>query len=492
MDPNGKGKRPQRISKNGKQKAFKSPVVEQSKTRGQKRLPPPSKALPAHQEIDLGVVSEIGKLQRSHISSWAETALWPKVFYQENPMAHLFVRKAPGSSPTPQESGMDTNYSPNVMTKNEKNLAYKSPLYRSLALYITEDHELGITGNSEKLCKRLLETEHKHPKVSFFKDEKTFQKAFKYLKLRNDFKVIQFLGQLLVPSAEAFVALYDDSSLSVLRDSANEGWGDCIPVTCPRPQPDYSVGFDISAFSEAQREKLRPALGELLVRSRFMATHYICFPFLTCEVKCAAGDLEIADRQNSHSLSLAVRGIFELFKLADRELELHREILTFSISHDNCFVRLYGYYPVFDGSKYSIHRRLVDLFSIMVAKNRWTAYNFTIQAYYEALDLLKKIHSVIDGLPANFKLAAFKPVAPPNAPGFHSPSTKSLCRRELRSRPVCRRRLRRATRREIRATCRPPTKRYRSNRLRHSHSPVAPVTPITPISKEEEEEQEEA
>jgi hypothetical protein len=53
------------------------------------------------------------------------------------------------------------------------------------------------------------------------------------------------------------------------------------------------------------------------------------FPFLTCEVKCGAAALDIADRQNAHSMTLAVRGIVELFRLVKREKELHQESLTF-------------------------------------------------------------------------------------------------------------------------------------------------------------------
>ena len=48
-------------------------------------------------------------------------------------------------------------------------------------------------------------------------------------------------------------------------------------------------------------------------RSFFKATYYMYFPFLTCEVKCGAAALEIADRQNAYSMTLAVRGIVELF-----------------------------------------------------------------------------------------------------------------------------------------------------------------------------------
>ncbi|PQE24641.1 reverse transcriptase protein [Rutstroemia sp. NJR-2017a WRK4] len=53
------------------------------------------------------------------------------------------------------------------------------------------------------------------------------------------------------------------------------------------------------------------------------------FPFLTCEVKCSAGALDVADRQNAHTMTLAVRGIVELFRLVKREKDLHREILAF-------------------------------------------------------------------------------------------------------------------------------------------------------------------
>jgi len=49
-----------------------------------------------------------------------------------------------------------------------------------------------------------------------------------------------------------------------------------------------------------------------------MATYYMYFPFLTCEVKCGASALDIADRQNAHSMALAVRGVVELFRLRKR------------------------------------------------------------------------------------------------------------------------------------------------------------------------------
>jgi hypothetical protein len=96
-----------------------------------------------------------------------------------------------------------------------------------------------------------------------------------------------------------------------------------------------------------------------------MATYYLHFPFLTCEVNCGITGLNIADRQNGHSVTLVIRGIVEPFKLAKRENELHREILTFSISCDHRTVRLYGYYPVINGPEAITHRHLIHIFDIL-------------------------------------------------------------------------------------------------------------------------------
>ncbi|KXL41705.1 MAG: hypothetical protein FE78DRAFT_515396 [Acidomyces sp. 'richmondensis'] len=53
-------------------------------------------------------------------------------------------------------------------------------------------------------------------------------------------------------------------------------------------------------------------------------------PLLTCEVKWGTAALDIADRQNSHCMMLAVRAVIELFRYVKCEGALDREILTFS------------------------------------------------------------------------------------------------------------------------------------------------------------------
>jgi hypothetical protein len=59
------------------------------------------------------------------------------------------------------------------------------------------------------------------------------------------------------------------------------------------------------------------------------------FPFLIYEVKCGATALNVIDRQNTHSMTIVVRGIIELFRLMKREKELYREILAFLVSYND-------------------------------------------------------------------------------------------------------------------------------------------------------------
>jgi hypothetical protein len=114
-----------------------------------------------------------------------------------------------------------------------------------------------------------------------------------------------------------------------------------------------------------------------------MATWQMYFPFLTCEVKCGATALDIADRQNAYSITLAVRGIVELFRLVKCEKELYWEILAFLILYNYEIVKIYGYYPVIDGNKTTFYRHPIRKFDFTELKGRekWTAYRFTKSVY---------------------------------------------------------------------------------------------------------------
>jgi hypothetical protein len=64
------------------------------------------------------------------------------------------------------------------------------------------------------------------------------------------------------------------ANLDYLIDSVNKGWNSAEPFYGPRLQPDYSVGFKRSAFTDDQLEKLKPFVGKVpdTFTSYFMAT----------------------------------------------------------------------------------------------------------------------------------------------------------------------------------------------------------------------------
>jgi hypothetical protein len=178
-----------------------------------------------------------------------------------------------------------------------------------------DDYE--IPNNIKDVCQTLLEGDQTVPQNSLFRDD-LFKRTCREIEDRNEAMIIQDITRLIVPSAKN-LAIYGARHLDHLIENVNEGWTGSIPVEGPRPQPDYSVGFRRSAFIDEQLRKLDPLIGSVYDTSVFGATYRMYFPFFTCEVKCGAAALDIADRQNAHSMTLAVRGVVELFRLVKRE-----------------------------------------------------------------------------------------------------------------------------------------------------------------------------
>jgi hypothetical protein len=267
----------------------------------------------------------------------------------------------------------------------------------------------------------LLESEQSIPEHSLFQDD-FFEETCEMTQDRNEAKVIQDIARLIVPSAQS-LAVRGAKHLRRLIESVNEGWNNSIPITKPRPQPDYSVGFKRSAFTDDQLKKLQPFVGELIDNSFFMGTWYMYFPFFSSEVKCGAAALDVADRQNAHSMTLAVRGVVELFRLVKRETELHREILAFSISHDHRLVRIYGHYPVIEGKRTTFYCHPIREFSFteLDGKEKWAPYKFTKSVYDIWMPAhFKRLCSAIDAIPPDihFELSEESELQFPSSSGL--------------------------------------------------------------------------
>jgi hypothetical protein len=307
-----------------------------------------------------------------------------------------------------------SNTTSNDVPREIKSALYKNATYEThlaSAQAFMEDPPLELKDTCKSLCWQLLDSPQATPKDSMFRDD-VFKKTCSKIRNENEGRVIQDITRLIVPSAET-LATFGSTELDILIEKVNSSWLKCLPLTKPRPQPDYSVGFRASAFTKDQLARLQPLIGEETDQCSVMSRWDVYFPFLTCEVKCGNEALNIADRQNMHSASVAVKGIVELFRRVSRQepiktknvqsLEkIHQTVLAFSVSHDNETVRIYGHYALLDGDTSSFYRYPIHMFDIKAlnGRDKWTAYKFTRNVYEIFAPIhLKRIRSAIDELP---------------------------------------------------------------------------------------------
>ncbi|KAK3399360.1 hypothetical protein B0T20DRAFT_409922 [Sordaria brevicollis] len=339
---------------------------------------------------------------------WPEEQDWPEETSETDfTMERLLARKKSWSNPRKRSVSATSTTPSDQKPREEKIAPYREPRYKTLLETkgsFMDRSELDMTDESKALCKTLLETAQAEPRDSLFRSD-IFESTCRKVEDRNEARIIRDITPLIVPSAEV-LCTYGASHLKHLIESVNEGWNNAIPLTGTRPQPDYAVGFRRGAFTEDQLAKLSPFIGNFIAgdQSLFMATYYMYFPFLTCEVKSGVAGLDIADRQNAHSMTLAVRGIVELFRAVNREDEVNRKILAFSVSHDHTSVRIYGHYPVITGKDIKYYRHPIHNFSftILEGKEKWTAYRFTKNVYDMWMPKhFENLCSAIDQLPSD-------------------------------------------------------------------------------------------
>ena len=314
------------------------------------------------------------------------------------------IRKAP-TSVRRKQSDSSLNGSSDQKNRESKSAPYRTARYTMLlegkGSYMKET-KFGATEASLIWCKTLLETGQTIPKDSLFRDD-LFRVTCDKVQDKNEARVIRSITPYIVPSAEDLETL-GATHLEHLIEGVNECWTGSIAVEGLLPRPDYSIRFRRSTFTSEPFRKLDPLVGSVFENSLFVATYRMYFPFFTCEVKCGAAALDVADRQNAHSMTVAVRALIVLFKSVKREKELDREILAFSISHDHRSVRIYGHYPVIEGDKTSFYRHPIRTFDFTEqdGREKWTTLKFVKNVYdHHSLKLHKLIGSAIDDLPAD-------------------------------------------------------------------------------------------
>lgn len=373
--------------------------------------------------------------KRHSILYWVQNGIWPDSLFQADP------DKCPEDLISSRE---ETTIEPSQDVKLQ---ADELETYLNFKGSFLTEYEKGITKYDMIMCAKLLNRKCDIPKGTMFDDDGSFKYVNRILPERNAIAIAQVIGRLVVPWAEieivrgqvGFWYLVDsikelwDSSMplneSLLGQQPDRGTGEEYQVSTP--EPDYAVGFVKDAFTEEQLIRLGSFMGKHNGSSPFKSMVDMFFPFLTVEVKCNKPSLGLADRQNAHSMTRALRGVVDLFRLVNREKELNRKILGFSVSHDHDNVKIHGHYPVICKDKTAYYRYPVREFSITArnGRERWTSYKFVMALYNDWVPMhFQRLSSAVDDLPAgvNFEVS-LKSLGDLSAPcnDLPIPSTKS-------------------------------------------------------------------
>ncbi|KAF4546982.1 Hypothetical protein D9617_77g092360 [Elsinoe fawcettii] len=295
---------------------------------------------------------------------------------------------------SPSGDGTDTS-----LSQGRKYSLYQSANYPTVletkGSYMRAS-DSGMVEQDWELCKTLLTSTQELERDILF--DLHFEKFHANLRGRSEARICTDLHPRLAPSVEnLFIA--GRTSFGALVEGYNDAWLKSVPFYGPRPQPDHTYGFRWDCFSQLQRRKLKIDPQQ---KSLYTAREDIYFPYLTAEVKCGRQGLDLAERPNMHSMTVAMRGVVDLYRRAGRTEEVHRRVLGFTISHDDAIERIHAYYPEINGDETTYWRKVIKEFAIGShnGEQRWASYRFTLNVCeIFALRLLEQLKRVINELP---------------------------------------------------------------------------------------------
>jgi hypothetical protein len=159
--------------------------------------------------------------------------------------------------------------------REAKNTPYTCPSYatvlRTKGSFMNKS-DLGITDANKSFCQILLEKEQMVPQDFLFCDN-IFNKICRKIQNKNKARVVQDITRLIFFFAKTLVT-YNAIYLDPLIENVNKNWNNAEPFYNPRLQPDYSIGFGRSAFTNNQLKKLKLFISKVpdIFISYFMAT----------------------------------------------------------------------------------------------------------------------------------------------------------------------------------------------------------------------------
>ncbi|KAL4905840.1 hypothetical protein BDW74DRAFT_13457 [Aspergillus multicolor] len=307
----------------------------------------------------------------------------------------------------------------------------------------------GPMQEDQNICDQLLTDKLDSPTGTLF-DDASWNAVRNAARGHNAPGIMNLVGNLIVPSAEFAGFREPEVTVKHLKDAVCHYWDWACPFDenserlphryavnlpamgykPPIPQPDYTAGFHQDAFGPGRKDAMddaaryfeSPLPFEPAARCKMSGHSFTCvirklvFPFLTAETKQAPSNeekatLETAERQNAHSMAVAMRNIIAICKRSfpKRVRKLHRRILGFSISYDHKSVRIHAHYPRIKFNpnddeimKITYHSWVVkEEFQWITDKDKWTAYKFVMNVYKTWVpDHQHRLREMLKGLQA--------------------------------------------------------------------------------------------
>ena len=306
------------------------------------------------------------------ITYWVTHHTWPETFAKYTPMASSnSTNKRPRTSDFSQ-TGKDErsrSYSQNRKdgeVPEQYTAAYEVYiLTKGLDMNYFRGRDL-VSEQSKKTCAELSQIDVRMIEPTAVPQDK-IPEMMSYYANRNEAIVNRDITLLIIPSIR--LRYYCGAShLEHVVDEVNANWYSQCVLEGPQLRPDLAIGLLPSTFTKEEIEKLKRYTS---VNNWTHVTPQMLFPFLMCEVKCGREGLDVADRQNMHSCSVAVRALLRIEQEADKYRQekkkaesLSGQVLVFSISHDQQDARLYGHYAIVQGENWTYYRYRIRKFDL--------------------------------------------------------------------------------------------------------------------------------
>ncbi|MCJ1464204.1 hypothetical protein MMC07_002817 [Pseudocyphellaria aurata] len=375
----------------------------QQKLQSKEMVPQTNPEMPA-KELE---VREAEQQERHDpISYWAAHHTWPRNFAEHSGSSISISKRQITEGFQSGEDESPWNYAQSRKLKadpEQYTVAYEEYiLSKGLDMCLFKGMKL-VSEESEKLCIDVWQMTHQTIEPTIFPTE-DIHKVIHFCQDRNEGTVTRYITPMIIPS---IMSLYfgGDNSLEHVVDEVNTEWYAQCVLEGPRPRPHLAVGLSSSAFTHGEIDKLRMYA---TVDNWTRTTTHMFFPFLMCEVKCGYYGLDIADRRNMHSCSVAVRAIRRIQQAADqcrpekKTDSLDGKFLVFSISHNEEYARLYGHFAIAQGQTWTYHRYRIQTFDIAHNNNNGlhAINNFVRKILKSYLPVhVQRLKDALDALP---------------------------------------------------------------------------------------------